>query len=146
MFLFVAYPLALANLEAAMREACASEVEWPAQVAAGITAGVDYAISHPELILALGADAPAGADTLRRYETVISRLSELLSVITPPEKRLPGSRDEALIAGIVGLVGDHLRIGRLDRLKELRPELVLLTLLPYVGFEEAQRWANESVK
>ena len=35
---------------------------------------------------------------------------------------------------MVGLVGDHLRIRRLDRLEELRPELVLLTLLPYLGF------------
>ena len=48
------------------------------------------------------------------------------------------------MAGIVGLVGgDHIRIGRVDRLAELRPELVLLTLLPYLGFSEAQRWANQ---
>lgn len=47
-----------------------------------------------------------------------------------------------LVAGLVGLVGDHLRIGRPERLRELRPELVLLTLLPYLGFIEAQRWAG----
>jgi hypothetical protein len=47
---------------------------------------------------------------------------------------------------MVGLVGDHVRIGRLDRLAELRPELVLLTLLPYLGFEEAQSWANRTAK
>ena len=61
----------------------------------------------------------------------------------PRDTRLPASTDEALVAGIVGLVGDHLRVGRLDRLAELRPELVLLTLLPYLGFTEAQRWANQ---
>jgi len=43
---------------------------------------------------------------------------------------------------MVGLVGDHLRIGRTDRLQELRPEIILLTLLPYLGFSEAQGWAN----
>jgi hypothetical protein len=59
---------------------------------------------------------------------------------------LPGSTDEALVAGVVGLVGDHLRIGRVDRLLELRPDLVLLTLLPYLGFSEAQRWANNVAK
>ena len=53
--------------------------------------------------------------------------------------------DEALVAGIVGLVGDHVRIGRLDRLAELKPELVQLTLLPYLGFAESQRWASQSV-
>jgi len=38
------------------------------------------------------------------------------------------------------------RIGRLDRLEELRPELVLLTLLPCLGFSEAQKWANQVAK
>jgi hypothetical protein len=47
---------------------------------------------------------------------------------------------------VVGLVGDHLRIGRVDRLLELRPDLVLLALLPYLGFSEAQRWANDLAK
>lgn len=141
MFLFVAYPLALANLETAVLAACDREEEWPAQIAAGITAGVDYAIANPDLVETLATDAPAGADTLRRYETVIDRLTGLLR-LKAPAGRLPGSTDEALVAGVVGLVGDHLRIGRLDRLQELRPELVLLTLLPYLGFAEAQRWAN----
>lgn len=146
MFQFVAYPLALANLEAAVLKACGSEEEWPAQVAAAINAGVDYAIAHPEVVETLALDAPAAADTVRRYEAVIGRLTGFLRVKAPAERRLPGSTDEALVAGVVGLVGDHLRIGRIDRLQELRPELVLLTLLPYLGFSEAQRWANQETK
>lgn len=140
------FPLALANLETAVLRACASKEEWPAQVAAGICAGVDYAIAHPEVVEALAQDAPAGADTLQRYESVIGRLVGFLRVGAPKNTRLPGSTDEALVAGMVGLVGDHLRIGRQDRLEELRPELVLLTLLPYLGFSEAQRWANQVAK
>ncbi len=145
MFQFVAYPLALANLEAAMLDACAAEEEWPAQITAGINAGIDYAIAHPDVVETLAADAPAGADILSRYETVVGRLAGFLRVKAPADRRLPGSTDEALVAGVVGLVGDHLRIGRLDRLQELRPELVLLTLLPYLGFAEAREWANKSV-
>jgi hypothetical protein len=145
-FQFVAYPLALANLEAAVLDACAAEAEWPAQIAAGVNAAVDYAIAHPEVAELLAADAPAGADTLRRYETVIGRFTGFMRVRAPVDRRLPGSTDEALVAGVVGLVGDHLRIGRLDRLEELRPDLVLLTLLPYLGFSEAQRWANQEVE
>jgi hypothetical protein len=142
----VAYPLALVQLEAAMLDACAAEDEWPAQIAAGINAAIDYAIAHPEVAETLAAEAPAGADTLRRYEAVIGRFAGFMRVRAPLDKRLPGSTDEALVAGVVGLVGDHLRIGRLDRLEELRPELVLLTLLPYLGFSEAQRWANQGVE
>lgn len=140
------FPIALANLETAVLDACSAEEEWPAQVAAGICAGVDYAIANPELAEILAADARAGTDSLRRYESVIGRLAGFLRVKAPIEERLPGATDEALVAGMVGLVGDHLRIGRLDRLEELRPELVLLTLLPYLGFSEAQKWANQVAK
>jgi hypothetical protein len=136
------FPLALANLEGAVLDACSGEDEWPAQIAAGVCAGVDYAISHPEIIDTLASDPTPGADTLRRYESVIGRLSGFLSAKAPVDHRLPGATDEALIAGMVGLVGDHLRLGRVDRLEELRPELVLLTLLPYLGFEEAKKWAD----
>jgi hypothetical protein len=138
----MAFPLALANLEAAVLQACAGEKQWPAQVAAGIYAGVDYAIAHPEVAETLAYDSDAEADSIRRYESVIDRLAGFIRVKAPTKGRLPVATDETLVAGMVGLVGDHLRIGRLDRLEQLRPELVLLTLLPYLGFDEAQRWAN----
>ncbi|HEX6153799.1 MAG TPA: hypothetical protein VFZ19_09790 [Solirubrobacterales bacterium] len=136
------FPLALANLEAAVLEACSGEEEWPARVAAGICAGVDYAIAYPDVVQTLASDDSSGADTVRRYEQVIGRLAGILQAQAPVEKRLPVSTDEALVAGLVGLVGDHLRIGRFDRLAELRADLVLLTLLPYLGFAESREWAN----
>lgn len=139
----MALPLALANLETAVLDACAGETEWPAQVAAGIYAGVDFAIAHPEVADSLVDDGGSAAENTRRYESVIGRLAGFIRVKAPEGERLPGSTDEALVAGVVGLVGDHLRIGRVDRLLELRPDLVLLTLLPYLGFSEAQRWAND---
>jgi len=137
------FPLALAGLETAVLDACATKGEWPAQVAAGVYAGVDFAIANPAVARALTIDGAAEADCIRRYERVIGRLAGYIQIKAPAGTRLPASTDEALVAGIVGLVGDHLRIGRLDRLAELRPELVLLTLLPYLGFTEAQRWANQ---
>jgi len=135
-------PLALADLEAAPLGACAGEDQWPARVAAGIYAGVDYAMAHPEIVKTLVSDHSPGVETLSRYESLIARLAGFLQAGAPRGKRLPVSTDEALVAGLVGLVGDHLRIGRSDRLAELRPDLVLLTLLPYLGFSEARRWAN----
>ena len=145
MFPFVVYPLALADLEAAMLDACAAQQAWPAQIAAGINAALDYAIAHPEVAETLAVDAPPGADTLRRYETVIGRFTGFMRSGAPIDRRLPCSTDVALVAGMIGLVGDHLRIGRVDRLEELRPELVLLILLPYLGFSEAQHWANRGL-
>jgi hypothetical protein len=129
-------------LETAVLDACAVEGEWPAQIAAGVYAGVDFAIANPMLAHTLSLDGAVEADCIRRYERVIGRLVGFIQIKAPPGTRLPASTDEALVAGIVGLVGDHIRLGRLDRLAELRPELVLLTLLPYLGFSEAQRWSN----
>lgn len=136
-------PKVFVDLESAIHGACAAPPEWPAGVAAAIYAGVDFAISHPELVERLDDEGgPGGASSLG-YDLVISRLTHFLRERAPAEDRLPGSTDEALVAGVVGLVGDHLRIGKADRLTEMRPDLVLLTLLPYLGFAEARRWANE---
>jgi len=133
----------LARLETAVIEACSAQREWPAQVAAGVCAGVDFAIANPGVIEVLALTESAKNDSIRRYERFIGRLAGLIQINAPIDSRRPGSTDEALVAGIVGLVGDHIRIGRVDRLVELRPDLVLLMLLPYLGFVEAQRWANE---
>jgi len=127
-------------------DACATESEWPAQVAAGVYAGVDFAIANPAVARALTIDAAVEAECIARYERVIGRLVGFIKVKAPARDRLPASTDEALVAGIVGLVGDHIRIGRVDRLAALRPELVLLTLLPYLGFTEAKRWADEAAQ
>lgn len=137
-----AFPRALDDLETAVLEACSAEVEWPARVAAGVCAGVDFAIANPGIARDLAIDPASDVGYLSRYERVVGRLAGFIRVVAPSEARLPASTDEALIAGIVGVVGDHLRVGRLDRLAELRPELVLLALLPYLGFAEARRWAN----
>jgi hypothetical protein len=131
-------------LETAVLDACAREEEWPAQVAAGIYAGVDFAIANPSVVRELSLGAASEADCLEAYEQTIGRFVSFIQMKAPIEARLPGSTDEALVGGVVGLVGDHVRTGRLDRLAELRPELVLLTLLPYLGFAEAQRWANRA--
>jgi hypothetical protein len=134
-----ALPPSLVRLEDVLLDACAAPGEWPAQIAAGVYAGVDYAIANPALmqmaILDQNGEMPF-------YEQIVGRLAELLRLRAPVDRRLPGSTDEALVASVVGLVGDHVRLGRLDRLADLRPELVLLTLLPYLGFADAQRWAN----
>lgn len=133
---------AVAELEAAILAACSAEVEWPARIAAGIYAGVDFAIARPQVAAAVSQ----GSDPVRDYESMIGRFAGFIRVRAPIEKRLPGTPDEALVAGIVGMVGDHVRLGRTERLSELRADLVLLTLLPYLGFAEAQEWANRVEK
>lgn len=130
------------SLEVAILDACAAPEDWPAQIAAAVYAGVDFVVDNPDAAQALTAAAGSPGEYRSRYENLVGRLAGFLRVRAPHEQRLPVSTDEAVVAGVVGLVGDHVRIDRLDRLAELRPDLVLLTLLPYLGFTEAQRWAN----
>jgi hypothetical protein len=131
------------ELEVAVSRACEGRETWPEQVGAGIYAGVDFAIDHPVVVDVIAAGDRANIASDKGYAGVIERLARLISRDAPSESRLPGRTDEALVAGIVGLVGDHLRVGRFDALRELRPDLALLALLPYLGFEEAQSWANK---
>jgi hypothetical protein len=137
--------LALAGFEKAVLDACTEERgEWPGQIAAGIYAGVDFAIAHPVVGQTLTFDGAVEGDSVRQYERLIGRLAGFLQIKAPPGTRLSAATDEVLVAGIVGLVGDHIRIGRVERLAELRPELVMLTLLPYLGMDEARRWSQET--
>lgn len=136
------FPQALRAFEASVAEACAGSREWPEQIAAGVCAGVDFAIANAEVTRAWTTESMAESGSGSDYEAVISRLAELLRERAPSGARPPVSTEKALVAGIVGLVGDHIRIGRLDRLEDLRPELVLLALLPYLGFAEAKQWAG----
>ena len=50
-------PLALSGLETAVLDACAGQREWPAQIAAGVYAGVDFAIANPAVAHALTFEA-----------------------------------------------------------------------------------------
>ena len=55
---------------------------------------------------------------------------------------LPEATEEALVGGIVSLVIREISAGRTEQLERLLPDLVELTLAPYVGAEEAERLAR----
>jgi hypothetical protein len=132
----------LGDLEASVAAACRPREEWPAQVGAGIYAGVEFAIGHPAVVDALLVLETEERASPSGYTGTIERLARLISRDAREGSRLPGTTDEALVAGIVGLVGDHVRVGRLEALEALRPDLVLIALLPYLGFAGAREWAN----
>ncbi len=132
----------LGDLESSVAAACGRQDEWPKRIAAGIYAGVGFAIEHPTVVDALLVLESVERASSSGYTGTIERLASLISRDAPAGSRLPVSTDEALVAGIVGVVGDHVRLGRLEALEVLRPDLVLLALLPYLGFAEAQEWAN----
>lgn len=131
----------LERLENVIGEACSRQEEWPARVAAGIRAALDFAVTEPDAARTLAIEVRA-TDFEGDYLSMIEQLSQRLAAEAPPEQDLSVSTDQALVGGIATVVADHLRAGREAELIRVAPELVYLTLLPYVGFDEAKRWSD----
>jgi hypothetical protein len=137
---------ALDRLERVVLDACKSRREWPAQITAGVCAGVDFIVANPGVARELAIDPATNIGFRKRYDRVVGRLAGFIRKEAPVAAQLSPQTSEALVGGMIGLVGDHLRVGRMHRLTDLRPELVLLALLPYLSFEEAQHWANKAAE
>lgn len=120
-----------ARIKAAVREAAEREEEWPARVSAGIHAALEVAAREPA---ALEGECAA----------LVDYFSERLRENAPPQRDHPGRREGQPLQAIAQIVEDHLRLGRSERLLEVAPDLVQLALLPYLGFEEAKRWAERA--
>jgi hypothetical protein len=131
-----------AKLQSAMLGACEREQEWPAKLGAGICAGLEFVVADPDAARGLIAETQSTRARDSTYLELLTRLSALLGEIAPDDKRLPASTRDAVVGGIVMVVLGHLHRDRLDRLAALGPDLVYFALLPYLGFDEAQNWAQ----
>ena len=45
---------------------------------------------------------------------------------------------------IATIIRGHLQLGTADELPGIAPDLVYITLMPYLGISEARRWAGSS--
>lgn len=131
------------RLDRAVREACAAEDEWPAKVATGIRAAVDFATANPAdaQVLAIETRTARGHGD---YLQMVEGFSRILAGDDATPDRDAGPSDEALVGAITSVVAHHLRSDRLDLLEEAVPELICLALLPYLGFDAAKGWADAS--
>jgi AcrR family transcriptional regulator len=125
--------------------ACASQQEWADGVAAAVGAGLEFTISAPAMarLLMIG-NSPVDPELGRRTNAVRDQLVGLLragrerSTAATAE---PDLMEQALIGGLISVVGAQLSANHLDHLSRLRPELIQLLLTPYIGAPEARRVA-----
>ena len=135
---------AWSRLEAAVLAACGQSPEWPAKVAEGIYAALDFAIADPAAASCLLIERPPpGPEQQRRFSLRINRFVELLGA-DAPQPRLTLTTDRAVIHSVAAMIADHLRSGRQQDLTAIGPDLVQLVLLPYLGFAEAKGWAERT--
>lgn len=134
-----------AALKDHVAEACAGEESWEAQVVAAIRAVLEFAAADPQGAHALTVDArrhTAGEVDLEHE--AIGYFAGLLRQVVKVERPFAISTEEALIESIATLIRGHLQLGTPDELPGLAPDLVYITLMPYLGIAEARRWAASS--
>jgi AcrR family transcriptional regulator len=144
--ILVAHDVAFERLSAGLRAACSAQPEWPRKVAAGVAAAVDYVTAVPEeahlLVLdAVGTDPALASRALAATDFLVGLLRAGREQ-SEQAAALPDLTERALIGAITSVIASRLVSGQSDRLPEVRPQLVELVLMPYVGVEEARRLAT----
>ena len=138
--------IAFERLEKALRISCASRPSWPEAVAAAVGAALDFAADSPEEASLL-AFAPLAAEPELTARAVAAN-DHLLALLRAGRGQCaaaeaPGElTEQALLMGVMHLVGAELLAGRAKRLPELAPELAQILLTPYLGEGEAKRAAT----
>jgi hypothetical protein len=131
-----------AALKEAVREACSTQAAWEPRIVAGISAVIDFAVNEEEGARALTVCAAARAsDETDPEGTVLAYFADRLDHAVPDEMLFPISSSDGIVETIAMVVRGQLLAGTIDSLPELGSELVYLTLMPYLGLEEARRWA-----
>jgi hypothetical protein len=138
-----AFEAAAPQLEQAVFAACPRDADWPSRVTSAIYAVLDFAIANRDAIRVLTREAllnrPYGPG---RYLELVERFAEMLRAEAPDDPQLPAFTEQALIGAVAITITDHLRDGTLDRLREAGPDLVELSLRPYLGRTAARRWSQ----
>jgi hypothetical protein len=88
----------------------------------------------------------AGGEIAAKHRASMQGFVEILKAGRPEhsgERPLPEATEATLVGGIVSLIVREINAGRTEQLEDLLPDLVELTLAPYLGGEEASRLARQ---
>jgi AcrR family transcriptional regulator len=138
-----AYEMIDAHVRGSMLAAAPLSEPWPEQVRARLATLLD--VLSRDLAVArffLVEPLAAGGEIAARYRDAMQLLAETIRPQSDLSEIDVEVRDQALMGGIARLISRRLKSGEADRLGELLPDLVELALAPYMGREEAQRFAR----
>lgn len=136
-----AYEALFERFVARLLRVAETQPSWPLKVKVGIGVTLDLAAAEPVKAQFLTHDTLATSEALirQKFESR-ERLAGLLAAgraETPHGAELPGILEQTLIAGIAWVISAQLRGGDAEHLPALAPQLVELTLIPYLGRGEA---------
>ena len=143
---FHTYDVIAGHLLEAAQARASQEQTWPSQVRARLAAALDCFAANPDLArFYLIAPLRAGERISARNRLSVGRVLTVMTAGMPRDVRAPSEAvQSALIGGVVGLIVHKVEAGEGERLGELLPDLVELFLAPYLGREEAARFAREA--
>lgn len=122
------------------------EQPWPDQIAAGLEVLLEMVVAEPARArLCIVESQAAGGAALARYQAMLESVAPKLREgrrFNPRASRLPDGLEIAIAGGLAWLVHQRLVGDRVDELKGLLPEMLQVTLTPYVGEVEAGRLAD----
>lgn len=131
------FELALTDLQAEVRQACAEHIRWPNRIAAAVCAAFAYA-ARGRGGEALGDPSLAPAARLELVDTFAAQLRRASGDLSGSE----GVTERTLIGGLLSLVVHHHSLGREATRAGLGPEAAELILIPYLGAEQARLIAS----
>lgn len=143
-----AYEMISDHLLDSMTAAADSFAEWPQKVRAALATLLRFLAAEPELAkVCMVEPNVAGGEAATRHRESLRRFAEILRTGRPElagERHLPEAIEETLVGGIVSLIVREISADRTEQLTGLLPELVELTLAPYLGAERAASLAGEA--
>lgn len=144
-----AYDTVMEQLRERVAAAFEEQREWPQAVRAGLGAMLAFLAAEPNLARLCMVEAQvAGPVVVERYDAAIRSLVPYFEAGRegrPKEvlARLSPSTEEALVGGMVSLISRRIIAGHTTALEELLPDLVEISLTPYLGSAEAAKVARE---
>jgi len=119
---------------------------WADRVTAGIEVLLEMVTREPARAkLCIVEAQAAGGAALARYQAMLESVAPRLREgreFNPRSARLPDGLEVAIVGGLAWLIHQRLLAGEADDLKALLPEMLQVTLTPYLGEVEASRVAD----
>jgi AcrR family transcriptional regulator len=143
-----AYEMVADHIRDSMQVAAEAFEEWPQKVRAALGTMLSFLAGEPDLArVCMIEPVAAGGEIAAKHRASMQGFVEILKAGRPEhsgERPLPEATEATLVGGIVSLIVREINAGRTEQLEDLLPDLVELTLAPYLGAEEAARLARQS--
>lgn len=142
-----AMELSLADAMERVVGAFAPDKPWATLVRDAAAAFLDLLASRPAFARMALVEAPASGQ--RAFEMYAAAKRVLLTLLDrggaeAVEEGIPASAGRAALAGAESLIVGQILAGNAERLRELLPDVVYITIVPYLGQDEALRQAREA--